>query len=152
MRFCSMICLCTHSLKFNQCYTVHAVKRARKKFPIQTFALFTIVVHSEFPSTLAVVHPARILMSLSILCTCFTTVPASGYLFVNAWHWEFSDASVCVKYFRNPSTGTSAILVYTQVQRKVKSVKLVSFKLLNQIKTLCSWSEYNQSLSLYIWS
>jgi hypothetical protein len=32
-----------------------------------------------------------------------------------AWRSDFSGASFCVKHFRNPGTGTSAILVYTQV-------------------------------------
>jgi hypothetical protein len=127
-----MFCLCTHSLQFNQCYRVHAVKRAKRSFPsrlLQKFALFsallTTEVHSELSPTSAAVHPTRISLSLSTLCTCCTTVLASGYLFMMTWHWEFSDVSVCVQYFRSPGTGASAILVYKQVHRKVKSAKTV---------------------------
>jgi hypothetical protein len=36
---------------------------------------------------------------------------------VMTWHSDFRNASFCLQYFRNPSTGVSAILVYTQVHR-----------------------------------
>jgi hypothetical protein len=54
---------------------------------------------------------------LSMLYTCYTTEAASGYLFMMAWHSDFSSASYCVQYFWNSCTGTSVILVYAQVHR-----------------------------------
>jgi hypothetical protein len=124
----TLSCLCTHfqdSLQFIQCYHVHAVKSAKNGFPsrpLQKFALFsstlfTIKFHSELPPTLAGVLPASFSVSLSTLYTCCTTEAASGYSFVMAWHSDFSDASFCAQYFRNPSTGASAVLVCTQVHR-----------------------------------
>jgi hypothetical protein len=77
-----------------------------QNFALFSWALFTIVVHWELSPTLAGVHLARISMSLSTLCTCCTTESASGYLFVMAWHWDFSDDSSCLQYFWNPSSGT----------------------------------------------
>jgi hypothetical protein len=74
-------------------------------------------------SSLTMLRGQRISVSLSTLCTCCTTGPASECLFLMAWLCEFSDASVCVQHFRNPGTGTSAILVYKQVHRKAKSAK-----------------------------
>jgi hypothetical protein len=38
-------------------------------------------------------------------------------LFVMAWLSDFSDDSARLQYFRNPGSGTSAILVYTQFHR-----------------------------------
>jgi hypothetical protein len=34
-----------------------------------------------------------------------------------AWDSDFSDAIFYIQYFRNPGTGTPAILVYTQIHR-----------------------------------
>jgi hypothetical protein len=47
-----MFCLCTHGLQFNQCYRVHAVKRTKKKFPIQIlqkFAPFSSALYNKGP-------------------------------------------------------------------------------------------------------
>jgi hypothetical protein len=84
-------CLCTHpqdSLQFIQCYCVHAVKRAKSRFPstaLQKFALFsstlfTVEVNSKLSHTSAGVRLERISMSSSTLCTFYTTAAASGYL------------------------------------------------------------------------
>jgi hypothetical protein len=91
--------------------------RPLQKFASFSLALFRIVVHSELSLTSASMHSARISMSLSTLYTFCTTEAASGHLFVMSWHWDFSDASFYVQYFWNPNTGSSAILVYTQVHR-----------------------------------
>jgi hypothetical protein len=102
------------------------------------------------------------------LCANHGPVP-SGYLFVMPWHSDFSDDSSCLQYFWNLGSGTSATLVYNEIHRlcfrtalnftdttlakrelavntlrKLKSVKTtlsntLSFKLLNPIKTCCSW-------------
>jgi hypothetical protein len=56
-------------------------------------------------------------MLLITLCTCCTTEGASEYLFVMTWFSHFSDDSASLQYFRNPGSGTSAILVYTQFHR-----------------------------------
>jgi hypothetical protein len=95
---------CTHlqdALQFIQCYRVHAIQSAKKrflsrllqKFALFSTALFTIKVHSELSPTLAGVQPARFSMSESTSYTCCNREAASGYLFVMAWDSDFSDAS-----------------------------------------------------------
>jgi hypothetical protein len=76
-------------------------------------ALFTIVVHSGLSPALAGVHLTRS-VSLSTLYICCNTEADFGYLLVMACHWDFSDDSSCLQYFRNLASGTSAILVYAQ--------------------------------------
>jgi hypothetical protein len=99
MRFCSLlhfVCLYIHlrdGLQFFFSVTMYMPQRALKSgfasknmrnFALFSSAIFTIVVHSEFPPTLAGVHLARISMSLRSLCTCYTTESASGHLFAMA--------------------------------------------------------------------
>jgi hypothetical protein len=76
-------------------------------------------------------------------------------LFVMAWHWEFSNASVCVQYFRNPGTGTSAILVCPQVHRKEKSAKiaLVQITKSNQdrVPSLLRMHESTPRINHWMW-
>jgi hypothetical protein len=149
------------------------MSRLLQKVALLSSALFTIEVCSELSPTLAGVHPARLSVSLSILCTCCTIEAASGFALHSDFSifeipvlgrpqtWRTLKFTVCFEVSHGPGHTRRQATNFTDITfakrelavntlRKVKSVKTfcptyISFKSLNPTKTSCSW------LTLWLW-
>jgi hypothetical protein len=100
------------------CQRLHWKAASHQKFAkLGSFPLRTI--HNSCPLR-AFRHSSRCAsgkdsMSKKNLCIFSNTEAASGYLFIMALHSDFRNDSSCLHYFRNPGSGTSTILVNTQI-------------------------------------
>jgi hypothetical protein len=121
--------------------TTGFASRALQKLTLWFSSLFTIEVHSVlFPHFSPCAsgkdfNVTEYFIYLLHYRSCFWVCIRDGMTLV------FSDASFGVQYFRNPDTGTSAILMYTQVH---SAVRFSHFLLLTETAQLLLFS--SQSL------
>jgi hypothetical protein len=142
VQWITMFCLCTHSLQFNPCYRVHAVKRAKKKLPIQTFAKVCSVL-------LRALHNGGPLRAFPYFRRCapgknLNVTEYFVYLYYGACFWVFVHDGMTLRILNTVSSisgiqalGRPPSWCTSKFTAKWRPQKPLSFKSLNPIKTGC---------------